>query len=138
MNGVEEITATKSEARVKYREYRTAAERQPLPYLKELKDAYNQLRRGHGVIDVFKAFKTAGVNAEGEPRLALYPADLTKCEFRKESGGPDTSRIESAVLGANSNSRWARSPTGQLIRPYPGFRFFGQRFPAPFPLSLRT
>ena len=88
MNGVEEITVTKSEARAKYREYRAAAERQPLPYLKELKDAYNQLRRGHGVIDVFKAFRNCGTTEDGlGPKLAIYPATETKCWFQRERLG---------------------------------------------------
>lgn len=87
MHGVEEITATKAEAKAKYREYRTAIETHPHPWMRELKDAYNQLRRGHGIIDAFKAFRNAGVNDDGEPKLAIWPADGTTAYFTKEANG---------------------------------------------------
>jgi hypothetical protein len=87
MNGVEEITMTKFQAAAKYREYRDALSRHNLPYLKELKDSYRQLSKGHGIIDVFKAFRTAGLNQDGEPRLALFPADEETCHFRKCDNG---------------------------------------------------
>lgn len=87
MNGVVEITMGKYAASVKYREYRDAVTTHNLPYLKELKDAYRQLSKGHGVIDIFKAFRAAGLNDEGEPRLALFPSHLTKCHFSKNEDG---------------------------------------------------
>jgi hypothetical protein len=87
MNGVEEITMTKHQAAAKYKEYLSALETHNLPYLKELKDAYRQLSRGHGVIDVFKAFRSAGLGDDGEPRLALCPANWTQCYFHKQDGG---------------------------------------------------
>lgn len=87
MNGVEEITMGKYAALQKYREYRDAATTHNLPYLKELKVAYRQLSKGHGVIDIFKAFRTAGLSEAGEPRLALFPSHLTLCHFQKDSNG---------------------------------------------------
>jgi hypothetical protein len=88
MNGVEEITMSKFQAREKYQEYRAALKTHNLPYLRELKDAYRQLSKGHGIIDAFKAFRLAGLNDDGEPRLALMPAHLTSAHFhKKEHGG---------------------------------------------------
>lgn len=109
MVGVEPITATKREAREKYREYRQALADHPLPYVKELKDAYNQLRRGHGIIDVFKAFKNAGLNADGDPRLAFWIAGETKCHFEKIWNGGGKFDIGSR--------RWHRGTTEILRLP---------------------
>lgn len=43
MNGVEEITATKKEARAKYKEYRSALERQPYPWDGDAKEKGGQV-----------------------------------------------------------------------------------------------
>jgi len=57
------------------------------PYLKEMKALYNTIKSGRKVIDIYEAFKRAGVNDKGEPRLAIAPASFTEVRFTKSIGG---------------------------------------------------
>jgi len=82
------ITAkSRHEALDRHRLYARAAKRRSEAYLGELKRAYWHLARGRGIVDMRQAFAKAGLNAQGDPKLAISRADRDVVRFRKDDHG---------------------------------------------------
>jgi len=81
------ITVDKEEARVHYQEYLDATKVRKEKYVEELKNLYRYLSQGAKVLDIYEAFKQSGVNENGEPKLAIAPANVKEIYFNKESLG---------------------------------------------------
>jgi hypothetical protein len=110
---VELIRSSCFEASTKYREYRAAMKRTGMKYLDELRRAHLELKRGHAIVDIFAAFKQAGCNAQGDPRLAIAPADFKVIDFRKQNLGAGTighrsTRRAQIVFPPNTFLAWAQ------------------------------
>lgn len=70
---------------------------------KDLFAVYGHLRHGKKIIDIYESFKKAGVNEDGDPKLAICRADGKQCFCVKtEDGG--------AILSIKRLDRWLRSP----------------------------
>lgn len=80
------ISMSPSEARGHLRAYRTALKQHKQQQLKDLSACYYQLARGRAMIDVFQAFKAAGIKDYG-PALALCRADRTQLFLEKDRNG---------------------------------------------------
>lgn len=74
-----------------YAEARDALRAHPeAKYLRVASRAYFHMKKGLGILDVFLAVKKAGLNQDGEPRLAIAPSDAIKGCFKKRySDGND-------------------------------------------------
>lgn len=70
-----------------YEQYREAMKRTGLKYFEHLARAAYHLEQGRAIIDIYATLKQAGLNAEGDPRLAISRADLKEIEFRKANPG---------------------------------------------------
>lgn len=85
---VKTIQLDRAKAQLEYREYREAVKKNhDVEYLRDLKNAYGHARRGHPILDVWQAFSDTGLDANGDPKIAIARADLTEIEFRKFSEG---------------------------------------------------
>lgn len=88
MKGI--IEMAEEQAKEEYTKYKDAlkgkVDKQHKQY-EEIKKVYYSLSKGHKVIDVFDAFKKTGVNAEGEPKLAICRADHKTVNFQKQRFG---------------------------------------------------
>jgi len=70
---------------------------------KDLFAVYGHLRHGKKIIDMYESFKKAGLNKDGDPRLAICRADGKQCFCLKIEDG-------SAIFSMQSLDRWVRSP----------------------------
>ena len=85
MKGVKEIEMEKSEAKEAWREYCTGLKGKKGSWLKEYQEAkyaFYNLKEGRKLIDVFEAFKKAGLNGLGFPRLAIAPITSKAVHFK--------------------------------------------------------
>ena len=88
---VSQISVDRVKAEQEYRAYSDAVKRnKSAAYLVDLKTAYGHMRRGHPVLDVWQSFAETGVDAAGDPKVAISRADwpevvLTKFGDRNHS-----------------------------------------------------
>lgn len=84
---LEEISEARSTAKVKWREYRTALRENKNQDYKDLTKAYNQLKGGRKLVDIFKAIQKGGIDENTyHPKLAIAQAKCTKvlCKYRQQ------------------------------------------------------
>lgn len=99
---VEQLQIPKKEAQKEYEAYVEALRQkrfESLEYLKQLKSVYAHLQHGRKIIDVFQAFKKAGVNQDGDPLLAICRADSRFVHFKKDPNG-------SGIFFADGQKSW--------------------------------
>jgi hypothetical protein len=63
---------------------------------RDMLKVYGHLQHGKKIIDIFESFKKAGVNADGDPKLAICRADAKECFCQKHEDG-------SAIFSTDSN-----------------------------------
>jgi hypothetical protein len=54
---------------------------------KDLQKVYGHMKHGAKVLDVYASFKAAGLNADGDPKLAICRADAKICYCLKQGDG---------------------------------------------------
>jgi hypothetical protein len=64
---------------------------------------YGHLKHGKKIIDIHESFRKAGLNREGDPRLAICRADAKQCNCLKIEDG-------SAIFSMERLDRWQRQP----------------------------
>jgi hypothetical protein len=100
---VPQILVTREQAMREYKEYSDALKRNPsAEYLLDLKRAYGHMRRGHPVLDIWQAFKEQGLDANGDPRLAVSRADYAEVHLTKLI--PEGRAIFQAIF--SDRARW--------------------------------
>jgi len=87
MKSVKPIVVPRRIARIKWKEYVEASKVRGDAYLKELRGLYYHLKEDRKVIDIFEAFKFAGLNEKHEPKLAIALASAKTVEFEKKRNG---------------------------------------------------
>jgi hypothetical protein len=90
MKNVKPIVLSRDKARKEWKEYVELCKEHNEPYLKDLKGLYYHLKQERKVIDIFEAFKLAGVNDKLEPKLAICKANSKTCYFEKGRNGNGT------------------------------------------------
>jgi hypothetical protein len=83
MRGVTQITVDREQAQREYEAYREALKTKKDAFIHDLKVAYGHMRHGRAVLDVWHAFQEAGLDANGDPRIAIARADWRTVHFRK-------------------------------------------------------
>lgn len=74
----------KAKAAQEYKEYSEAVKKnKDAAYLRDLKVAYGQLRRGHPILDVWQSFAETGLDVNGDPKIAIARADWTEVTLTK-------------------------------------------------------
>lgn len=114
-----------SEAYAGYHEARAALRDHPeAKHLKIAARAYFHMKQGRGVLDVFTAIKKAGLNKQGEPRLAIAPSDSIKGFFEKRYSDQYEDKYYTRL---NPRDRWSKVraqsevklPAGTFASPWP-------------------
>lgn len=75
------ITMDRAAAEAAYREYSASVRGRMLDEYREVRAAYNELRKGHAIIDINRAFEIAGLDERKRPRIAIVRADQPKVYF---------------------------------------------------------
>jgi len=75
------------QASMKYREYLKAVKVAHSRYVDDLRKGYLEMSRGRAIVDIYAAFKQAGTNQQGDPKLAIAPADFQRVGFKKQDLG---------------------------------------------------
>jgi hypothetical protein len=113
---VELVKVSRCEAVKQHQAYREALRTHRESYLRDLSRAYWHLKRGRGIIDVLAAIRQLGVNEEGEPKLAIAPANIRRIAFAKFDPGtgqfqiPNTRRLVFDIPN-NVFPAWQRTKT---------------------------
>jgi len=55
--------------------------------LSDMRRAFYYLKKGHKIVDLFETMKLAGLNAEGDPKLAIVETKASQCQFHRENPG---------------------------------------------------
>ncbi len=74
---------------------------------KDLMTVYGHLKHGKKIIDVYESFRKAGLNADGDPKIAICRADSKQCYCLKIEDG-------SAIFTMQRPDRWQRQPRKTL------------------------
>jgi hypothetical protein len=74
---------------------------------KDLMAVYGHLKHGKKIIDVYESFRKAGLNSDGDPKLAICRADSKQCYCLKIEDG-------SAIFAMERPDRWQRQPRKTL------------------------
>jgi hypothetical protein len=74
-------------AREEYLKYLELSKIRKEQHIQELKKLYLGLSKGKKVIDIYEAFKFAGLNEKNQPKLAIVKANAKKVYFFKYSKG---------------------------------------------------
>lgn len=81
---VSQISVDRVKAAEEYKAYSDAVKRNAgVEYLQDLKVAYGHLRRGHPVLDVWQSFAETGLDANGDPKIAVARADWPEVVLSK-------------------------------------------------------
>lgn len=84
---VKPITMSPEKAKREWKKYLKLVKEKSDQHIKDLKQLYYQLSKKHKIIDIYEAFKIAGLNSKKEPRFAICRADLKEVRFTKSSNG---------------------------------------------------
>lgn len=79
------ITMQKEKAKEKYKQHLEIIKKHKTKALKEAKRMYYHLSKGRKLLDIWKVFENAGLNSDGNPRLAIAPANLEEIRFKKRN-----------------------------------------------------
>ncbi|MEM3696514.1 MAG: hypothetical protein QXQ94_03285 [Candidatus Bathyarchaeia archaeon] len=104
---VEELALPQKQAEEEFKALRQALRRHAQlrkeQIRRELIAVYGHLKHGKKIIDIYESFKKAGLNREGDPRLAICRADAKQCYCLKIEDG-------SAIFSMQRLDRWQRQP----------------------------
>lgn len=78
-----QITMEPAVARGHYLAYRALKAEQRTAEDEEIQRSYLELSRGHAIVNAVEALATAGLGADGRPRLAFCPASAQWCWLRQ-------------------------------------------------------
>jgi len=97
---VEQLTIPREKAEEIYQESREAlkhhAAAKKSQFLTDLRSLTNQLRRKRKILDIQLSFKKAGLNQEGDPKLAITRGDQAWAYFEKLRGGAGVFQFNTA------------------------------------------
>ncbi len=86
------IKMPKEQAKEEWKKYVEALKKKKDKFLKIMKKAHYELKKGNELIDIYKIMKEVGLNENNEPKLAIARADITEVVFKKRDEG--TGRFE--------------------------------------------
>ena len=93
------IEMDKDEADVQYKAYRYALQTRTDVTTRDLKAAYGHMRHGRAMIDIWDVIPRAGLNVDGDPKLAIVRADVKVVNLAKARDG-------SAIYAARGSNGW--------------------------------
>lgn len=112
MNGVQTLTTTVAEARTLYEEYRTALKTHKDQYLHDLKTVYGHMKHGRAVLDVWQAFRDTGLDANGDPKIAIAQSSAARVFMRKRQDGGAVFTVREIPWRRGEGLRNGRGPNG--------------------------
>lgn len=115
MIGIKPIVVPREKARKEWIKHVEALKTRNDQHLNDLKKLYFQLSKGRKVIDIYEAFKFAGVNEKQEPRLAIVKADEKMVYFTKKENG-------SGKFSHDNWSSWSKLEVWLPEGTFPKFR----------------
>lgn len=86
---VEVLALPKEKATEEYEAWKQLLKQSRIEYAKDFLALYAHMKHGGKVIDVWEAMKTAGLNEDGDPRLAIVRADSKRVRFEKRQRWQD-------------------------------------------------
>lgn len=81
---VEVLSLPKEKAQREYEAWKQLLRKSKAEYAKDFLALYAHMKHGGKVIDLFEAMRMAGLNEDGDPRLAIVRADAPRVEFCKD------------------------------------------------------
>lgn len=81
------LSVAREEANEKYMEYVEALRKRDAAYLHDLKRLYGAMRKGRIVLDIWQSFRETGLDANGDPKIAVGRADWTEIDLKKFGEG---------------------------------------------------
>lgn len=114
MMQVEELAIPKKKAEAEYQAlvgaFRQHAKLRKEEIRQDLRRVYGHLRHGKKIVDVYESFKTAGLNKNRNPKLAICRADAKQCYCYKDPNGAAIFSFESGVTVARKTKGDIHTP----------------------------
>lgn len=110
---VEKFTLDRSRARELFKEYRKH-QHYSEPIDREIQRVYQLIAQGRMVIRAIESIKTAGVDANGCPKLALIRADAKECYFTRTRNGAGAFVMRNGWGSARRTRERILLPSGTL------------------------
>ena len=125
MKGVKPIGMDKAKAKEAWKEYCAGLKGKKGAWLKEYwaaKYAYFNLKEGKKILDVFEAFKKAGLNNLGYPRLAIAPISQRRVWFKNNRDGSGEFLNKSSWNASYAQENYVKLPIGTFAFPQVEFK----------------
>jgi hypothetical protein len=81
---VEQLAIPKNKASEEYEAYKQELKRSKTQFNEDMKSLYAHMKHGGKVLDLWESMKLAGLNSDGDPKLAIIGASFSKVRFSKE------------------------------------------------------
>lgn len=91
---IPKISMPEDQAKEEWKKYCELLKTRKEKYLKIMKQATYEMKRGKELIDVYVITKKFGLNKEGLPRIAISRADISEVFFTKRDSGSGTFEME--------------------------------------------
>jgi hypothetical protein len=120
---VEQLAISKKKAEEEYQTYKEELRLSKTQFNEDMRVIYAHMRHGGKVIDVWESMKLAGLNKDGDPKLAIVRANSPKVRFERrinsryatlngQTGYLDLISEGGAFYLQKTNGRW--SPNWEL------------------------
>jgi len=124
---VEQLAIPKRKAEEQYQAlvqaFRQNAKLRKEEIRQDLRRVYGHLRHGKKIIDVYESFKKAGLNEEGDPKLAICRADAKQCFCCKRDNGSAIFSMQTLNWQARYDSHSPRKTYNEILLPQGTFDF---------------
>jgi hypothetical protein len=81
---VEQLAISKTKAQAEYEAYKEELRYGKTQFNKDMLSLYAHMKHGGKVIDLWEAMKLAGLNEQGDPKLAIVRADCKRVRFNRD------------------------------------------------------
>jgi len=105
---VEVLALSKEKAKEEYEAWKQLVRESRVQYAKDFLSLYAHMKHGGKVVDVWEAMKTAGLNEDGDPRLAIVRADSKHVRFHKTTEWENDKKLPVGEFYRydNNGKRW--------------------------------
>ena len=107
---LEVMSLDRETATEKWKEYLQAEKKSSEAHIRDLKKAYYELSKGHKILDFFETVKKLPLNKDGDPSVAIAPANHKTCLFHKDRNGAGS-------YGVRNGRGWRASNHWEVILP---------------------
>ena len=115
---LEVMSLDRETATEKWKECLQAEKTSSEAHIRDLKKAYYELSKGHKILDFFETVKKLPLNKDGDPSVAIAPANRKTCLFHKDRNGAGSYGVRNG-RGWKARNHWEVILPGHTFPDWP-------------------